>query len=193
MLAFCRNNLNAQGELFFVVPNAQRQLETGDPALFVHQHVHYFTEASIRCLLSRNSFQVKSIAARDDGFSVSASLGAAPAVVPAAVGLYDRYQEKLTRILDALRDRLGQGRVLVHGACNALNNIVCWIGSTFDLADNDENKQGKTYFNTMVRSPGDIDLATYDTVVVIPTPYFEQIRADYVRRGFKGHIVGIGL
>ena len=191
VLQFCRNNIRPHGELFVVVPNAQRQLESGDPALFVHQHVHYFTESSLRNVLRQNGFQVSSISSRKDGLSVSAR----PVVPvqgphPTGVMFYNRYQEELNCILKNIAHLISEGAVLVHGACNAMNNIVGWIGGDFDLVDNDENKQGRTYFGEIVLSPQEIDLERYKTVLVIPTAYYEEIKEGYLSRGFKGHIVG---
>ena len=54
ILQFVKNNLKNNGELFFAVPNAQAELETGDAALFLHEHVHYFTCNTINFLLVNN-------------------------------------------------------------------------------------------------------------------------------------------
>lgn len=189
VLAFCRNNLTDDGELFFVVPNAERQLETGDPALFIHQHVHYFTTASITYLLARNGFQAKSIVPTADAFLVSAQKSAPVHERPAEVRFYSDYQEKLEHIIDRLRDRLATERVIMHGACNSLNNISGWGDGRFELADNDLSKNGKTFFGRTVKSPSAIDLSAWDTVVVIPTAYYEPIRSDYLARGFQGRVV----
>ncbi len=190
-LAFCRNNLTDDGQLFFVVPNAEWQLETGDPGLFIHQHVHYFTSASASYLLRRNGFHVTAIVRTAEALHVSARKGEAIAAPPVEVRFYDDYQRRLQRILGRLRELIATGRVIVHGACNSLNNISCWIGGQFELADNDPSKLGKIYFGSTVKSPAELDLAAWDTVVVVPTPYFEQISADYRARGFRGRIVRV--
>jgi SAM-dependent methyltransferase len=191
VLSFCRNNLRNGGELFFVVPNAQRQLERADPALFVHQHVHHFTEHSIRRLLAFHGFSANAVVSREDVFAVSASPDAAvrPDVTPWP--RYQMYQDRVDKDLAKIAALLAERRVLVHGACNALNNIVGWTGATFDLADNDENRQGRRYFRQTVRSPRDLDLGNYDTVLIVPMAYCEAIAAQYRALGFTGRITGI--
>jgi SAM-dependent methyltransferase len=192
VLAFCRNNLKPDGELFFVVPNGQRQLERADPALFVHQHVHHFTEHSVRRLLSAHGFSLNTLAHRDDVLCVSASLSGDPTVPSSSLGpRYDQYQPRLDAVLSRVAERLSSERVLVHGACNALNNIVGWVGGDFDLADNDENRQGHVYFGRPVLAPESIDITAYDTVIIVPMAYFAPIRAQYVALGFPGRIEGI--
>jgi SAM-dependent methyltransferase len=104
VLAFCRNNLKPDGELFFVVPNGQRQLERADPALFVHQHVHHFTEHSVRRLLSAHGFSLNTLAHRDDVLCVSASLSGDPTVPSSSLGpRYDQYQPRLDAVLSVMR------------------------------------------------------------------------------------------
>ncbi|MEI6246850.1 MAG: hypothetical protein WCQ64_17630 [Acidobacteriota bacterium] len=63
-------------------------------------------------------------------------------------------------------------------------------GGTVDVADNDENRQGRQYFHTEVRAPKDFDLAKYDTVLIAPMAYFDAIRAQYLALGFTGAILG---
>jgi SAM-dependent methyltransferase len=189
VLVFCRNNLTDDGRLFFVVPNAQWQLETGDPGLFIHQHLHYFTADSVKYLLGRNGFQVTAIEPSAEGLRISARKCAPVTALPAAIKFFDDYQQRLDRSLVRLRELIAAKRVILHGACNALNNVFGWIGGHFELADNDFGKVGKTYFGVRVKSPAELDLAAWDAVVVIATAYFEEIKSDYRARGFRGRIV----
>ena len=55
-------------------------------------------------------------------------------------------------------------KIILHGACNALNNITGWIGKDFDyvLVDNDDKKQGKLFFGKRVQSAVSVDLNNYD-------------------------------
>ncbi len=192
VISFCRHHLRATGELFFVVPNGQRQLELGDPALFVHQHVHQFTEHSLRMLLARHGFRINAITSHPDVLVVSAGLGESAQPPARSWPGYESYQPRLDKRLARIVDLLATRRVLVHGACNALNNIAGWSGGgAFDLADNDDNRQGRTYFGRTVLSPRAVDLAKYSDVLVVPMPYYEPIAAQYVELGFSGRITGI--
>ena len=72
VLKFCKNHLNQDGELFFAIPNSQIELEKGDPALFIHQHVHYYSENVLIYLLAINGFQLNSIKKTCNSIYVSA-------------------------------------------------------------------------------------------------------------------------
>ncbi len=56
-----------------------------------------------------------------------------------------------------------------------------------------KNKHGKMYFHKIVMSPNDLDLTCYNTILVIPHAYYDQIKTDYINRGFKGNIVDTKL
>lgn len=191
VLVFCKNALAANGELFFVVPNAQKQLETGDPALFIHQHVHYFTEHSIRYLLSINDFQVSSFISTDEILRVHATHGTQLTEMPKKTIWYDKYQNTLDQKLIHLAAVMHTGKILVHGVCNSLNNITSWIKCSFDLTDNDENKQGRSYFGKTVLAPNDLNLSEYRTILIIPSAFYSEIMAYYLQRQFTGNIVGV--
>jgi hypothetical protein len=192
VLTFCRLNLHDNGDLFFVVPNAEAQLENGDPGLFVHQHVHYFTRDSLAYVLERNGFECTAIEAGGDALYVKARPGRPGGVANVAGHVsYETYQAKLDRILGRLKKALESEDVIVHGACNALNNIAAWVGGEYRLVDSDANKQGKTYFGKVVTSPLDLDLTRHDRVVVVPNAFYDAISEAYLGRGFQGEIVGL--
>jgi SAM-dependent methyltransferase len=189
VLEFCRKHLSATGELFFVVPNAQEQLESGDPGLFVHQHLHYFTEKALRNLLGSSGFGVVSIVARKEAFFVTARRGAQPYHNDARGVAYDDYQRKLDLSIERMQELTAGGGLVVHAACNALNNVADQLTGEFILADNDEIKQGKRYFGRTVVSPAALDLGKVRAVLAMAHPFFESIRDGYVRRGYSGPVV----
>lgn len=191
VLMFCRNSLTINGELFFAVPNAQKQLETGDPALFIHQHVHYFTENSLNYLLRYNGFHVISIKSNDEGLHVRATPCTHPVEKPKKIIWYRKYQENLDQKRVNLTKLTQVGDILVHGACNSLNNIASCIENNFDLTDNDENKQGKSYFGKTVIAPNDLNLSKYSTILIVPSAFYSEISAHYLRRQFTGNIIGV--
>lgn len=194
LMKFCRYNLAENGKIFFTVPNGQKQLEDGDPGLFLHQHIHYYTESSLRYLLSKHGFCVTSILSTKDALGVSAQITKnGETKIDTEITFYDDYQKKMERVLAKVERILQGNKVIVHGANNALNNILGFLGRNFDfvLVDNDRIKQAKRYFNKIVRSISDIQLGNYDTVLIIPTSFYEEIKADYIKKGFKGKIENI--
>ena len=196
VLRFCANNLRADGELFFIVPDAEALLERGDPSLFLHQHVHHFTTSALAYLLAKHRFRILSSIRERDGTSMRVTIDRRddPQRAPSnAVCLFNDYQRKVDAVVAKCRETLRRRRVLVHGANAALNNVLGWLGeeAAFTLVDNDTAKQGKRYFNRMVHSLDDIALKDYDTVLIIPTTFLKDIQSDYLRRGYTGQIVGI--
>lgn len=195
VIKFCRNNLNEDGELYFCVPNAQKQLKDIDLGLFIHEHLHYFTERSLEYLLSRNQFKVNSIISAKDSLNVSAKISrkSLDSEVFTEIVFYRDYQEKMERLLIEIERILREKKLIVHGANGALNNILGWLDKKFDfvLVDNDINKQAKKYFNRVVKPLPGIRLSDYNTLLIVPVSFYEEIRDEYIRRGFTGVIKGV--
>ncbi len=195
LIEFCKNNLSENGEIFFSVPNAQGQLENGDPGLFLHQHAHYYTERSLVYLLSRNGFKVNSMTSTKDSLDINAKANNVHTDVPPEIVFYNEYKEKLEKILIKVKTILQNSNVVVHGANNALNNILGWLDEDFDfvLVDNDNTKQGKKYFNKIIKAMTDIELGDFTTVLIVSNSFYETIKAEYIKKGFSGRVEGIML
>ena len=191
VLKFCKNHLNKNGELFFAVPNAQIDLEKNDPALFIHEHVHYYTSDSIKYLLSSNGFHIKSIVHECNAIYVSAILNSDTVVQEKTPTLYNEYSKMLDIRLSKFDKVMSLNKnVIIHGANNKLNNILGWLNNkySFTLVDNDEKKYGKYFFEHKVQKLQKLqNLNNYDSVVVIPTCFFEEIKSEYVKLGFRGN------
>lgn len=192
VLSFCRNNLNDDGRLIFTVPNAEEQLFIGDPGLFMHQHINYFTRESLSFLLSENGFQLFSLASNKGDFAVTAKIAQKNNPVKPKAVAYG-YQKKLERSLDKVKKILSRNNLIVHGANQGLSNILSWLGGNFDftLIDNDYTKQGKVFLNKPIEALTDINVKKYDTVLIIPSAFFDEIKNDYRNRGFRGRIENV--
>lgn len=190
VLQFCKNHLNKDGELFFAVPNAQIELENGDPALFIHEHVHYYTHDVLMYLLANNGFKATSIVQECNVTYVRASLSDATAFFYTP-NLYTNYTKALEQKLKIFENIMGSYKnVLIHGANNKLNNILGWSNNNFSftLVDNDENKHTKSFFNHKVYSIKELDLHEYDCIVVIPTCFYQAIESEYIALGYSKKI-----
>lgn len=189
VLQFCNNHLNKKGELFFAVPNAQIELENNDPALFIHEHVHYYTKDSLEYLLAKNGFQLKSIVQECSATYVCAVLNNTINLPKLQPKLYTRYTNILEERLRKFKNTmLTNDAIIVHGANNKLNNILGWIGDEFifTLVDNDEKKCGQDFFNREVQAITSLNLNNYNCVVIIPTCFYKAIKEKYIELGFKG-------
>ena len=187
--SFCNNHLDDNGVLFIYVPNCSRYLADGDPAVFAHEHIHYFVESSIKCHLSKYGYEVIDNQSDDHALAVYAKKNDVIRNENFVVEAYKKFQNKIDGKLEKVSKILSDNNsVIIHGACNGLNNILGWLGRDFDytLVDNDNTKHGKTFFGKRVESFDTLNLVNYDTVLIIPAYFSEAIKAAYVERGFRG-------
>lgn len=191
VMAFCNNHIKDDGKLFFCVPDAKEQLKSGDPALFTHQHVHCFTEESVNYLLSKHGFEITSLTRTQDSLNVYSQKKYLQDKSHPKIISYDNYSEKLDNILQRIEKTLSQNDcIMIHGVNNSLNNILNWLNKDFHfiLIDNDSTKHGKTFFGKIVESIENVNLLNYKALLIIPSAYYETIKADYINRGFNGKI-----
>lgn len=189
VLQFCKNHLAENGELFFAVPNAQRELEDGDPALFIHEHIHYYTNDAIKYLLAKNGFEAKSIIQECSAIYVSAVLNDAIELPVYTPTLYKNYSALLESKIKEFETIMHTNKnIIVHGTNNKLNNILGWSSDKFSytLVDNDKNKCNQNFFNHKVEEIKNLNLQDYDAVIIIPTCFYESIERDYIDAGFAG-------
>ena len=185
--SFSKRYLNPDGELFIFVPNCEKSFVTGDPGIFTHEHLQYFEENSLKYHLSKHGFGVIENQSDHHALAIYAKetkeISNREDVTP-----YDSYQKKVDKKMKKINNMLLNDNLIVHGACNALNNILGWLDRDFNfaLADNDTTKHGKMFFNKKVQPIFAIDLASFDTVLIIPPFFSEPIKAAYRKAGFNG-------
>ena len=185
--SFSKRHLNPDGELFIFVPNCEKSFVTGDPGVFTHEHIQYFEANSLKYHLSRHGFGV--IENQSDHHSLAIYVKKANEISKKEdFTPYDNFQKKVDNKLKRINNILRNDNLIVHGACNALNNILGWLGRDFNfiLADNDTTKHGRTFFNKKVQPISAVDLASFDTVLIIPTFFSEPIKTAYRKAGFNG-------
>ena len=189
VLQFCKNHLNEDGELFFAVPNSERELEDGDPGLFLHEHVHYYTSDVIKYLLANNGFEIKTIIQECSAIYVSAKLNNSINISTCSPKLYTTYSQILDHKLSEFEKIMQPNRnIIIHGTNDKLNNILGWIKKKFKftLVDNDEKKIDRYFFDQKVKNIHDLDLTKYDSVIIIPTCFYQEIEDEYTSLGFSG-------
>ena len=191
IMLFCNNHIKDDGKLFICVPDAKEQLKNGDPALFTHQHIHCFTEESVSYLLSTHGFEITSLTKTQDSLNVYCKKKYLPEKSYPKMISYDDYSAKLDNILKRIENTLSRNDcVMIHGVNNSLNNILNWLQKDFNfvLIDNDSTKHGKKFFGRTVKSVDDVNLSNYSALLIIPSAYYEKIKADYIDRGFNDKI-----
>jgi hypothetical protein len=186
--------LKDDGELFFEVPNFDKALKKGDPIVFLHEHIHYFTKSSLRFLLSKNGLSIRKIKeVRDSFFVFACKKNNFRIIMPRRVSFYKDYEVKLDKIIRKISAISVNEKVAFHGVCNTLNNILGWgdIRVNFGLFDNDDTKAGKVYFGKTVYSPSAELIKKYNSIIVVPNVFFREIKQQYKKLGFCGKIMGI--
>ena len=192
MTFFISNHLKVNGEIFIYTPNCHKSLITGDPEVFSHKHTQYFDESSIKYHLSKHEFDVIESLSDDYSIAIHARKTGKNYQNESSVMLYDNYQEKLDEKLEKVKNLLLKNKkIIIHGACNSLHNIIGWLGrdSDFLLVDNDNSKCGKIFFNKKVHDISSVNLEDFDTVLIVPTPFSDAIKSSYMQKGFCGQFV----
>ena len=190
LISFIKKHLNDGGELFVEVPNCLTQLNSGDPAVFCHEHAHCFYKESLCYLLADYGFEVVEDRSDDHSLVICAKKTQANKVNSSDAIFFNEFQTTLENNLIRTEENLNGNNVIVHGACNSLHNILNWSGnkSDFTLVDSDTTKHGKTFFNKKVHSIDSVGLEAFDTVLIVPDFFSDAIKLDYERRGFNGRV-----
>jgi len=194
VLRFASNHLTDEGMLFFEVPNFDKAFTKGDPIVFLHEHVHYFTKSSLYYLLSENGFSISRIKRIRDSFFVYAHKKTnSNKVFTKKVILYSDYELKLEKNISAISNLALNKRIAFHGVCNTLNNILGLgrVKGNFGIFDNDSMKIGKVYFGKRVKKPSSQSIKEYESIIITPTIFFKEIKEQYKRMGFSGSILGV--
>jgi SAM-dependent methyltransferase len=196
-LSGIRSVLRPGGRAFLVLPAVERALAVGDPGIFVHEHLSYFTEAALQGLFEASGLAIRSIDRPSGILAVSAE--AAESSAPNALGAAAagalltaarrRCAENVANAARTIRSRLDGGEsVALHGAGNGLNNFLYLSGLLGDLRltvfDGDETKTGQYLpgHPAPIRNAADPAYRTFDRIYVAASDFFTQIREGAMRR-----------
>lgn len=146
------------GQLIISVPNAEDRFRDGDPGVFVHEHISYFTEHSIRCLFRVAGFDVVRLRKTMNDFFVVAAKGS-PAnaePLPAGPDLLADYRIKLNRIIRSFQKRVEGKKTVFWGACPTSANLLAILNlKDYEVVDGDSKKQNQAFsgFEPAIRHP----------------------------------------
>lgn len=194
-LLFCTNQLTENGVLYFSVPNSELDILKNDPALFAHEHIHYFSRSSLLTLCDHSDLTIHSIAFENDSLYVHAekkrkedSITSHSYPYP---NLFLSYQHLLQSISNLQQLFKRHKKILIHGATNATHNMIQWCeleNASFTLVDNDETKHAKAFFKKVVKPFHILDPNEYDCIIIAAIAYFDEIKHDYILHGFTNTI-----
>ena len=193
--SFASKHLNENGLVLVIVPNVENSIKLGNPDLFVHEHISYFTVATLKQHFSNSNFYVYKN--YSDKYSVAIYFKKRKKKLiqnPLKKNILKYQYEK---ILDNKLKKLFQitlnKKILIHGACNSLNNILSWVDYNidYDLVDNDEKKINKIFFGKKVNDLNKLNINNYDLIFVVPLNFSKNIINNYKKLGFRGQYLTI--
>lgn len=189
IITFCKNHLNEYGELFFQVPNCRNSFISGDPDVFMHEHIHYYTRSSLYTLLWVNGLFIRKIEEEHGAFFVYAR-NQANGIKKPEMKKFICYKNKLDDSLAEISKVTKEGSFAFHGLNNALNNILGWldIKDEFSIFENDKEKIGKTYFGKVIQKPDKNNIQQFDRIFIVPSVFFDEIKKQYEDLGYEGEI-----
>ncbi len=189
-LRAAHQHLADDGRLFVKVPDCGHGLECGDLGICTHEHLSYFTGASLERMLRTAGFVRTADANYRGALQVLARKAPTEQVAPNTERLaefkraVDSHVERIKAYAKAHRG----GRVAFVGASVGLSNLlhVSCIGELLDIDiyDGDALKTGKFIpgHNAPIRLTEDAHLESHETVFITPVNFFDEIRAALARR-----------
>ncbi len=194
-LVYIRQLLEGKnGLLYLVVPDCSRGLRTGDIGICVHEHLSYFTPASLASVLGECGFAVQWIHSQDDtilALARPASNHSWADSSKSSVTLLKKFEARLSRNLETARQLIfthkQDARLAIHGCGVGLNNVFGMLGIESDsnifLFDGDSNKVEKylPVFNRPIMASTDDSYKRMQVVIVAAPTFYEEISRFIVR------------
>jgi hypothetical protein len=167
--------LQDDGQLIIAVPNAEYQMQVGDPGLFLYEHLSYFTKSSLN-----NIFQMARLEIIEFKESIGDLYITAKKSKKALNNYNESNQDPLLQYSNQLNNRINQfkkntkgiNRLGIWGACGTAVNLFEMIKlKDYTIFDSDEYKVGKSIsgLNGIVYNPTMHNIVErVDSVCVIP-------------------------
>lgn len=195
-VAGIRAVLRTGGLAFFVLPAIEGALTVGDPGIFTHEHLSYFTEAALQRVFEAAGLAVRSIERPSGILAIAAeavvrsgnSTGDAGAASALLATARTRCTENVAAVTRSIQSGLEAGQAIaMHGAGNGLNNFLHLSGLAGDarlaVFDGDATKAGHYMpgHPVPIRPSADPAYKNLDRVYVAASDFFEHIRDGAVR------------
>lgn len=123
--------LTETGAIIMTFPDTEAALERGDPNVVMHEHLTYFTRASVSWVAAQAGLRVAMLESSNDLLTVMFVRGEGVEAVAGLpeTGLLVRAATALTGLVEQrgqeIADLLDQGHIVAfHGATNGLNNFL---------------------------------------------------------------------
>lgn len=188
--------LKPGGQVFLAVPDCSAEVFYGDPSMFIHEHVSYFTGDTLRSVASRAGFEATVV---ESGFgrslylqgriSIPSPIRKSSADVPLpGVDMSLRFSQKVKNVRAALRLFGREGPVGVFCPGRALPFLE--QGAEYRFFDDDVRLWGK--FLPPFEVPIEGRRALFDepmhNLLICSRTFGDQIADELVASGFQGQI-----
>ncbi len=193
--SFSSKHLFENGTILVIVPNIENSLKYGNPDLFAHEHISYFTTSTLKQHFANFDFYVSKNFT--DKYYIAIYFKKRKKKICQSNKKINtityKYENILNNKLNNLYKIALNNKIIIHGACNSLNNILSWINYkiNYELVDNDDKKINKLFFGKRVRDLRNLKLNKYDLVFVVPLSFSSSIIENYKQLGFKGKCLTI--
>jgi len=178
------------GLFFVVVPDCSRGFIQGDLGICVHEHLTYFTPATLNSTLTNAGFSIEKMSSWEDTIFVLAkpisnNLSQKNGIARSKQ-MIENFRDNIDSNLELIKTTLDQykirGPVALHGCCVGLNNILGLLDIHDDpaiyLFDGDLQKQGRylPVYNRPILSSEDNRYREMKTVLIAALTYYEEIK-----------------
>lgn len=181
-------NLSPNGRSYICIPDVTNMFLRHDMNVFLHEHISYFTPASLTTLANSVGLRILSMTSSEDILWIVAGRNpqqeeAAPVSEPHLEVALRNMQAAATNKVERIRSVLESGgRIGFHGATNGLNNFLHIFGlsghSNIFVFDGDVTKAGR-YLPTCpnpIRRSDDPSYREFSLIFVSAMTYFEPIK-----------------
>lgn len=185
--------LTGGGLLFAGVPNCERKLKLGDPAILAHEHWNYFTPKSFKNILSAAGLKNVKVVKGKNG-AMLYGWGFKQRIIQKEQKLFSDYQVRLIKCMAILQSRInrlpGEANDLgLYGGGTQLKGFLKFKSEP-RLFDGDSAKRGKYYsgFKSAIEPAENLKLKPVKELWITAIDYDEEIQAFLKKLKLPGKI-----
>lgn len=173
-------NLSEDGHVLIEIPNEEYAFSVGAPS-FQHQHISYFTPATIDRFLDSVGFQIDANYTKDLDrmLLVCSKKKTSKARTFASDTSAVEYASRVEKAIDTFNAELVSGLTGLYGACTLTNNMLAFARNHPEvrLFDGDERKWNKymTGIPTPIGGWQDIAASGVRSILVMPHSFSKEI------------------
>lgn len=193
-----KKHLRLEGQVILSVPDCSDELRIGDSSIFMHEHIHYFDEKSLRTLLEVNGFQAN-IQKSKFGRSIYATAKTVERLQIDTKGL-KKEALKLEEVLKSMERRLyeysnfmnkllDEGTLGIYVPARALNYLPRHRHMRF--FDDASYLISKYFppFSCPIESRQQLISNQPEILFIASRTFGERLKAELISSGFKGKIL----